>query len=107
MFIFHTSLFSWGSHFAESIHLTDKCVDVTFIVIEDDRDIVALTDVTIIVSDDESDIDIIVHGRDTPYSPPASDEDTESDDSTADLFAQMYETYPDSEWTISWCTLNV
>ena len=77
--------------------MSDKCVDVTFIVIEDDRDIVALTDVTIIVSDDESDIDIIVHGRDTPYSPPASDEDTESDDSTADLFAQMYETYPDSE----------
>ena len=82
-----------------SIHLTDKCVDVTFIVSEDDRDIVALTDVTIIVSDDDSDIDIIVHGRDTPYSPPASDEDpnTESDDSTADLFAQMYEMYPDSE----------
>ena len=80
-----------------SIHLTDKCVDVTFIVIEDDIDIVSLTDVTIIVSDDESDIDIIVHGRDTPYSPPASDEDTESDDSTADLFAQMYEMYPDSE----------
>ena len=80
-----------------SIHLTDKCVDVTFIVSEDDSDIVALSDVTIIVSDDESDIDIIVHGRDTPYSPPASDENTESDDSTADLFAQMYETYPDSE----------
>ena len=80
-----------------SIHLTDKCVDVTFIVIEDDIDIVSLTDVTIIVSDDESDIDIIVHGRDTPYSPTASDENTESDDSTADLFAQMYETYPDSE----------
>merc|ERR1739842_279107 len=81
------------------IHLTDKCVDVTFIVSEDDRDIVALTDVTIIVSDDDSDIDIIVHGRDTPYSPPASDEDpnTESDDSTADLFSQMYEMYPDSE----------
>ena len=77
--------------------MSDKCVDVTFIVIEDDIDIVSLTDVTIIVSDDESDIDIIVHGRDTPYSPPASDEDTESDDSTADLFAQMYETYPDSE----------
>ena len=77
--------------------MSDKCVDVTFIVIEDDIDIVSLTDVTIIVSDDESDIDIIVHGRDTPYSPPASDENTESDDSTADLFAQMYETYPDSE----------
>ena len=77
--------------------MSDKCVDVTFIVIEDDIDIVSLTDVTIIVSDDESDIDIIVHGRDTPYSPPASDEDTESDDSTADLFAQMYEMYPDSE----------
>ena len=88
-----------------SIHLTAKCVDVTFIVSEDDRDIVALSDVTIIVSDDDSDIvalsdnDIIVHGRDTPYSPPASDEDpnTESDDSTADLFAQLYEMYPDSE----------
>ena len=77
--------------------MSDKCVDVTFIVIEDDIDIVSLTDVTIIVSDDESDIDIIVHGRDTPYSPTASDENTESDDSTADLFAQMYETYPDSE----------
>ena len=77
--------------------MSDKCVDVTFIVIEDDIDIVSLTDVTIILSDDESDIDIIVHGRDTPYSPTASDENTESDDSTADLFAQMYETYPDSE----------
>ena len=88
-----------------SIHHTAKCVDVTYIVSDDDIDIVALTDVTIIVSDDDSEIvalsdnDIIVHGRDTPYSPPVSDEDpnTESDDSTADLFAQMYEMYPDSE----------
>jgi len=88
-----------------SIHLTAKCVDVTIIVSDDDSDIVALSDVTIIVSDDDSDIvalsdnDIIVHGRDTPYSPPVSDEDpnTESDDSTADLFAQLYEMYPDSE----------
>ena len=71
-----------------SIHYTLKCVDVAYspLVSDDDSDIVAL-----------SDNDIIVHGRDTPYSPPASDENTESDDSTADLFAQMYETYPDSE----------
>ena len=71
-----------------SIHLTAKCVDVTIIVSDDDSDIVAL-----------SDNDIIVHGRDTPYSPPVSDEDpdTESDDSTADLFAQLYEMYPDSK----------
>ena len=90
-----------------SIHLTAKCVDVAYspLVSDDDSDIVALSDVTIIVSDDDSDIvalsdnDIIVHGRDTPYSPPVSDEDpdTESDDSTADLFAQLYEMYPDSE----------
>ena len=90
-----------------SIHLTAKCVDVAYspLVSDDDSDIVALSDVTIIVSDDDSDIvalsdnDIIVHGRDTPYSPPVSDEDpdTESDDSTADLFAQLYEMYPDSK----------
>ena len=73
-----------------SIHYTLKCVDVAYspLVSDDDSDIVAL-----------SDNDIILPGRDTPYSPPVSDEDpdTESDDSTADLFAQLYEMYPDSE----------
>ena len=101
-----------------SIHLTAKCVDVAYspLVSDDDSDIVALSDNDIIlpgrdtpysplVSDDDSDIaalsdnDIILPGRDTPYSPPVSDEDpdTESDDSTADLFAQLYELYPDAE----------
>ena len=101
-----------------SVHYTLKCVNVAYSqpVSDDDSDIAALSDNDIIlpgrdtpysplVSDDDndntalSDNEIILPGRDTPYSPPVSDEDpdTESDDSTADLFAQLYELYPDAE----------
>ena len=101
-----------------SVHYTLKCVNVAYSqpVSDDDSDIAALSDNEIIlpgrdtpysplVSDDDndntalSDNEIILPGRDTPYSPPVSDEDpdTESDDSTADLFAQLYELYPDAE----------